>query len=507
MHSRVWSATTVGIDAVPVEIETDVRAGLPRHRVVGLPYGAVCESLDRIRSALANSGLPAPRGVITINLAPADLRKDSASLDLPIAIGVLAALGRRVSASVVERSYILGELALDGSVRPVRGVLAMTLEAKSRGAKSVIVPVENGREAGVVNDIEVFAVASLREALDAAAGDRQPLDVRTKSVGRSGAVVAGGLDLSDVSGQEQVKRALEIAAAGGHNMLLVGPPGAGKTMMARRLSTILPEMSVDEAVETTRIHSANGILGSGSGLLRQRPFRAPHHTISDAGLCGGGSNPRPGEISLAHNGVLFLDELPEFKRSVLEVLRQPLEDGVVRISRSRISVQFPARFLLVASMNPCPCGHLAGGARECICRSSDILRYNARISGPLLDRIDMHVPVRPVDFSRISADGDRAGPTSPMIRARVAASRAEQVRRAGTCNALLSPAAVRQVCRPGREGLTMLRDAVDRLGLSARAFTRVLKVARTIADLSESESVRPGDVAEAIQYRSWDRSW
>jgi magnesium chelatase family protein len=510
MFARTWSATTIGVDAIPVEVEAHVRNALPiRWTVVGLPDGAVRESRDRVAAAIKNSKLPMPRGCVTVNLAPADVRKEGTAFDLPFALALVVAV-RGSHQDHFEELLIVGELSLDGTVRPVRGVLPVAICARQDGRRGIVVPRENANEAAIVEGIEVYPVSTLREALhllhtgtgELHRGDPRPMFVPPAKV----------VDWSDVRGQEGVKRALEVAAAGGHNALLVGAPGAGKTMLARRLPTILPPLSLDEALETTKIHSVGGKLNgeTGYGLVTERPFRSPHHTISDAGLCGGGTNPMPGEISLSHNGILFLDELPEFRRQVLEVMRQPLEEGEITIARARQTVSYPARFMLIASMNPCPCGHLNDPTRKCVCAPPQVQRYLARISGPLLDRIDLHVEVTPVPFEELRRR--ESGETSAQVRERVVEARERQAARfaavAGVhCNAQMPTRLVRQHAPLDTVGEQLLRTAIDRLGLSARAYDRILKVARTIADLGTDDRIAPGHLAEAIQYRSLDRSW
>jgi magnesium chelatase family protein len=508
MVSHVWSSTTVGIDALTVTIETNYAFGIPKYFMVGLPEGAVKECLGRIFPALANSELPIPRGRVTVNLAPADLRKNSSAFDLPIALGMIQSCEPRFPR--LEAFCIMGELALDGSVRPVTGILPMAIHARAEGRSGVLVPAENAAEAAVVGGLDVYPIAHIRDACNVLeCNGRAPAPVVNDMDSLFDDERNHVVDFSDVRGQENVKRALEVAAAGGHNVLMVGPPGAGKTMLARRLSTILPPLSPDEALETTKIHSVGGKL-RGRGLIVTRPFRSPHHTISDAGLCGGGANPRPGEISYAHNGVLFLDELPEFKRQVLEVLRQPLEEGRISISRARFAVDYPARFMLVASMNPCPCGHLNNPARECVCPPANVQRYLSKISGPLMDRIDLHVEVTPVPFEELNRRG--LSETSASVRKRVIEARSIQARRFAPdpevhCNAQMGSRQVRRHCRLEERSQRLMEMAIQRLGLSARAYDRILKVSRTIADLAGTNEIAPEHVSEAIQYRSLDRDW
>jgi magnesium chelatase family protein len=508
MLSRVYCASTIGVDARLIEVEVNMSGGVPKYFLVGLPDRAVSESKDRIDAALKNAGAHFPRGRITVNLAPADLPKEGSAFDLPIAVSLLAVSGQ-IETDKLERSLILGELALDGKLRPVKGVLPMAVEARNRGMEYVLVPEANGNEAAVVDGIKVLAFDTLQQVMEWLHDENsfEPIDIDPISLfSRNGQVEV--LDFEDVRGQENVKRALEVGAAGGHNVIMVGPPGSGKTMMARRLPTILPPLTLNEALETTKIHSVAGLMEPGNSLVTHRPFRSPHHTVSDVALVGGGSIPMPGEISMAHNGVLFLDELPEFKRSALEVMRQPLEDGFVSISRARMSVSYPSRIMLVASMNPSPTGDWYDPTDIEGATNIQMQRYLSKISGPLLDRIDLHVEVNKVSFDELSAKSK--GESSEEIRKRVMDAREIQGRRfmgmeGVYCNAQMNTKMARKICKIDDAGEQMLKKAMNSLGLSARAFDRILKVSRTIADLDHSERIQSNHIGEAIQYRSLDR--
>ncbi len=508
MLAKIFSGAVYGVDAYTVEIEVNAgRGDNPTVVIVGLPDAAVKESKDRVWTALINSAFSIPSGRTTINLAPADIKKEGPNFDLPIAIGTLIANGD-LPPDCTAATGIAGELALSGEIRRINGALPITLHLKSAGYKRILVPHENAEEAAVVDGIQVIPVRTLRDAADYLAGEHQiePFLIDRQAIFQT--QPRDGEDFSDVKGQESTKRALEVAIAGGHNILLIGSPGAGKSMIAKRVPTIFPPMTLQEALETTKIHSIAGRLPPHQAMVSQRPFRAPHHTISDAGLLGGGSHPMPGEVSLAHHGVLFLDELPEFARNVLEVMRQPLEDGVVTISRAAASVTFPCRFMLVAAMNPCPCGYFGDPKKECRCTQQQIMRYRNKISGPLLDRIDIHVEVPAVQYDDLAKL--TPGESSQVILERIVSARNVQQERFKSipsvhCNAGMRPKDIEEYCRLEEEAKNILKMAIADMNFSARAYTRILKVARTIADMAGTDTITTPHISEAIQYRSLDR--
>jgi len=504
---KVLGVSVIGMESYPVSVEVDVSPGLPQFATVGLPDASVKESRDRIRAAIKNSGYSFPRDHVTVNLAPADIRKEGTGFDLPIAVGILAA-GELIEEAALARCFFIGELSLDGSVKGVRGVLPAAFKARESGIRSFFVPEENAAEAAMVEGIDVYGVKTLPDVVEALSARQTALPFRVDTESLFQQKRCYDIDFSEIKGQKQALRALEIAAAGNHNLLMIGPPGSGKSMLARRLPTILPDLALEEAIEVTKVFSVAGLLEAGETLIGVRPFRAPHHTISDVGLVGGGQMPHPGEISLAHLGVLFLDELPEFKRNALEAMRQPLEDGQITITRSAVTAAFPARFMLIAAMNPCPCGFLGDRVHACRCSAQQIRQYQAKISGPLLDRIDLHIEVPQVRYRALA--GKEEGETSAAIKCRVDQARALQLKRFGGAglltNARMTEKQIRSFCAIDEASHQLMEMAIEKLGFSARAMNRILKVSRTIADLDGAEKIDVAHVAEAIQYRSLDRS-